>query len=197
MSTTTTENNFVIPESIESARNSVLNDSKFTTSYLNVIARSSKKLRETVQQAGLYALMFAYAHENYDQLTKLFKCVENNLSKSNAKQLKEWIEINSPAKLQKTKNGDSFRKAGGDSANPFNFENAIANPWYTIEMENQSNVDAMFAAMKMQGSIENLIKKAEKNLNEEKVPEQDIESVQAFVDGLRELKNRVPVSEAA
>lgn len=163
----------IIPDNTEHARTLVLDSGKYKTQYLAPIARTSKKLRELVQDAAIQAMLQAFGHENYDFMNKLFTVVEDNMSKSNAKQLRVFFEKYAPVVMRKTDEGYRLRKDTKDNANEFDFVQAFENPWFTIDLKTDDEIQAMFSFAKLNSAIEALIKKAEKAIEGESVENPD------------------------
>lgn len=159
---------------IEEVRDTIMSEAKFKSTLL-ACTKSIKKQREVIQLLGETAIMRAYAFENYDYITQLFNGVEDCLSKSNATQLKVWLQTYSPVRYVKTKNGFVFRKDKNEEANPFDFEGAHSNKWYNVEMV--SKEELKLSSVAFMKRVENLIKNAEKAIEKDNVetPEDEIE----------------------
>ncbi len=190
--TPTTETNTAInPQSPEDAQAIVMGSTDFMSTYIAVIAQTSMALRELVQNGAMQSLLRAYGEDNFDYINKLFVTVEQNMSIANAKQLRVWFETYSPAKLRKTDKGHTFRKDTGDEALDFDFVNAALNPWYGIELLTGSEAKSLYSVANLDSSIENLIKKANKAINDGTVENEELVALR--INALQELLDAAPL----
>lgn len=182
--TTTTLAN---PQNPDEARALGIDDGKYSKQYLNVISATGKKLRQLVQDAAIFALLRAYGHDNFDYVNKLHATVMASMSKSDADKLKVWFETYAPCVLRKVEDGHSFRKDKSKSANSFDFESAHANPWYDVPMMSHDDVQKLLSGANIQKRLENIIKTAEKAIENNEVEPNDVESIKATIEAIRPI----------
>lgn len=178
---------FVAPNTTDEALNMVVDSKQYQNKYLKPIGVTGKKLRELVHQAAMQALLLVYGSNQtrYDYFNDLMTTVEGNLSKTQAKQLVSWVEKYSPTRYVKVKDGFSFRKDKGDNAKAFDIQMAFENPFWDIELLTMAEAQALLSGANFISRVENLIKKGEKALEEDKVESSDRDQIIATLESLK------------
>lgn len=174
----------------EKALGSVVSSDKFSKMLGNIV-NSSNTLAQITHEAAITALIQAFAHDNFDYLTRLYKAVLSSKNGVNtAKQIVIWAQTYSPARLTVTKQGKVFRKNKKEKA--FDFIEAMANPYYTVELMTEDEAKR-FTVEDLEKAIDSLVKRAEKALQGEAkkhfVEDEDKPAIHARLEAVKQARN--------
>lgn len=181
----------------DNAVQNLVTEAKFN-GMLKTIAKSGKELRQDVQNALMQSLLYMFIHNDGSKGTDLLNVIAENLSTTQFKQAKKWIESFSPYEFRKTENVNKeieykLRKNTTEKANAFDIETAYKTYWFQIEMFTQEEVNdqiaALFKLSNFKQRVQRLIKDAEKAMAEDRLDpdNSNAEEIKAIVDDLKTL----------
>jgi hypothetical protein len=105
----------------------------------------------------------------------------------------DWFTKNTPIRVKLSDGGDrceydpAYKKLSDEEkALRWNIENANVEPWYEISENTPEEKPFDFAAMLK--FVEGLSKRVEKNIDQGKVPEQDLSTAKALVEKLAKVR---------
>lgn len=151
----------------EKALKAVKNQETFNKGLQSVL-KQEVKTSEEIHVLAIDSLVQAFAHDNFDYLMRLYNtCKKMRNGENIAKQITKWAETYSPAQLRTTKSGKSFRKDKRDTANEFDFIEAMQNPWYAVKLLTEDEAAKKYGSKELEAAMLSLIKKAKKAVKQE------------------------------